>query len=283
MNEERNLNEKYNKLKEIIKNMGSVAIAFSGGVDSTFLLKVAVDILGKDKVLAVTSRSETYPVKQLQEAKELAESIGAEHYITYTSELENEDFARNNKLRCYYCKYELFSQVQRLAGERGYNKVADGSNYDDQVNDYRPGLKAARELEIISPLKEAMMTKKDIRALSKQLGLPTWNKPAFACLSSRFPYGDEINIDSLTMVDKAEEFLQGFNFQQLRVRHHDKHTARIEVLPVDMPLLLAEREVIVKKLKDLGYIYVTMDIEGYRTGSMNEVLTESDDNGDIYE
>ncbi len=270
INEE--LEKKYKNLKDSIRDMGEIVIAFSGGVDSTFLLKVATEVLPKEKVLAVTSRSETYPQKQLEEAKELAESMFVEHIITYTSELENERFAQNDKLRCYYCKHELFSEIISIAKDHGFKFVADGSNYDDHIHDYRPGLKAAAELEVRSPLKEAEFTKNDIRIISKKLGLSTWEKASFACLSSRFPYGDKITIENLTMVDRAEEFLQGYNFQQLRVRHHDDNTARIEILPEDMPVLLKDREEIVKKLKEIGYTYITMDIEGYRTGSMNELL-----------
>ncbi len=266
------LEKKYDKLKNIIGDMGELVIAFSGGVDSTFLLNVASNVLGPEKVLAVTSRSETYPKKQLEEAKELAKSTGVKHIITYTSELENERFAQNDKLRCYYCKHELFSEVIRIAEEQAFKYVADGSNYDDHLHDYRPGLKAAQELKVASPLKEAEFTKNDIRVISKKLGLPTWEKASFACLSSRFPYGEEITIENLTMVDQAEAFLQKYDFQQLRVRHHDDNTARIEILPEDMPLLLKDREEIVERLKEIGYIYLTMDIEGYRTGSMNDVL-----------
>lgn len=269
---ETDLTEKFNKLKEIIKGLENVAVGFSGGVDSTFLLKVAVDILGSDNVLAVTSCSETYPSREFKEASRLVEEIGVEQYVIHSEELDNEDFVRNDKLRCYYCKKELFSEIKEVAREEGYKNVADGSNYDDQINDYRPGLKAADELGIRSPLKEAEITKEEIRKLSKRLGLPTWNKPSFACLSSRFPYGSRINEDELKMVDKAEEFLRKYSFKQLRVRHHDQHTARIEVLPEDMELLLKEREEIVSLLKELGYIYITIDLEGYRTGSMNEVL-----------
>ncbi|MEJ6949948.1 ATP-dependent sacrificial sulfur transferase LarE [Natronospora cellulosivora (SeqCode)] len=266
------LEVKYENLKENLREKGELVVAFSGGVDSTFLVKVAYDVLGEENVLAVTSRSETYPKKQLEEAKELAQNIGVKHIITYTSELENERFAQNDKLRCYYCKFELFSEVLRIAEDEGFKYVADGSNYDDHLHDYRPGMKAASELHVSSPLKEAEFTKDDIRVISKKLGLATWKKAAFACLSSRFPYGDEIKVESLTMVDKAEEFLQQYNFSQLRVRHHDENTARIEILPEDMVLLLEKREEIVNYLKGIGYIYVTMDIEGYRTGSMNEVL-----------
>ncbi|MFW5972273.1 MAG: ATP-dependent sacrificial sulfur transferase LarE [Bacillota bacterium] len=268
------LRKKYDDLKNILEEMGEVVIAFSGGVDSTFLVKVASEVLSNDNVIAVTSRSETYPQKQLEEAKELAEEIGVEHIITYTSELENEKFVQNDKLRCYYCKYELFSEIIRIAQEKRYKFVADGSNYDDYLYDYRPGAKAADELEVRSPLKDAKFTKEDIRIISRKLNLPTWNKAAFACLSSRLPYGDSITVESLNMVDKAEQFLQKYKFEQLRVRHHDENTARIEVLPGDMELLLKYRNEIVSYFKEIGYIYITMDIEGYRTGSMNEVLED---------
>lgn len=271
---DKKLENKYDNLKNMLNDMGELVIAYSGGVDSTFLLKVASDVLGKENVLAVTSSSETYPKKQLEEAEELAKLMGVEHLIIYTSELENDKFAQNDKLRCYYCKHELFSEVIRLAEDQGYKYVADGSNYDDHLHDYRPGIKAAAELEVRSPLKEAEFSKEDIRIISKKLDLPTWNKASFACLSSRFPYGDKITADNLNKVDQAEEFLQQYSFNQLRVRHHDDNTARIEVMPEDMPLLLEYREEIVNHLKDIGYIYITMDIEGYRTGSMNEVLEE---------
>ncbi len=252
--------------------MKKVAIAFSGGVDSTFLLKTAVEVLGKENVLAVTSSAETYPSQELKQAKQLAADMEVKHHITYTTELENEKFVKNDKLRCYYCKHELFSDVKQIAADKGYNYVLDGSNYDDLVNDYRPGMKAAEELEVRSPLKEAELTKKEIRILSKKLNLPTWNKPAFACLSSRFPYGDKITVEKLSMVDRAEKFMRKYNFNQLRVRHHDQDTARIEVLPEDFTVLLNNREEIINKFKDIGYTYITIDLQGYRTGSMNEVL-----------
>jgi uncharacterized protein len=265
------LKQKFTALKDSIREMDSLLIAFSGGVDSTFLLKVAHDILG-DKVAALTSASETYPSEQLEEAKRLAQKIGVHHIITSTKELENKDFAQNDKLRCYHCKHELFSELREVAKEEGYAEVADGANYDDFVHDYRPGLKAAEELGVKSPIKEAEITKEELRELSKGLGLPTWDKPAFACLSSRFPYGDQITEDKLKMVDAAERYLRQFDFDQLRMRHHDQHTARIEVTPEDMEFFFNNRQKIVDKLKEIGYTYITLDLEGYRTGSMNEVL-----------
>ncbi|SDC47174.1 uncharacterized protein SAMN04488698_11828 [Candidatus Frackibacter sp. WG12] len=266
--------EKYNELQDYLANLDSLVIGFSGGVDSTFLLKVAYDVLG-DKVLAVTSSAETYPAEQLEEAKELAKEIGAQHLVTYTEELDNEDFVKNPPRRCYYCKFELFKSLKEVAEEKGYANVADGANYDD-ISDYRPGADAAKELGVLSPLKETGFTKDDIREVSKELGLPTWNKAAFACLSSRFPYGDEITADKLEMVDQAEAYLRQYSWQQLRVRHHDENTARIEILSEDFEQLLNLREDIVNKFKEIGYTYITMDLEGYRTGSMNEVLNEED-------
>ncbi|SIQ91739.1 uncharacterized protein SAMN05421834_11021 [Halanaerobium kushneri] len=266
------LKNKFLKLKEILKELDSAAIAFSGGVDSTFLLKAALEVLGKDNVLAVTSCAETYPSEEEEEAKKLAQDMGAEHHLIYTTELDNESFVKNDQKRCYYCKKELFSEVIKVAEEKGFNYVLDGSNFDDHLHDYRPGMQAAREMEVKSPLKEAEMTKDDIRALSKEYNLPTWNKPAFACLSSRFPYGDQITINKLEMVDRAEKFMRKMNINQFRVRHHDQNTARIEVLPEDLPLMLEKRDKLLSKFKDIGYTYVTLDLEGYRSGSMNEVL-----------
>jgi uncharacterized protein len=269
-----NIENKSLKLKKILREMESVAIAFSGGVDSTFLLKTAIDVLGEDNVLAVTSCAETYPSEEEKEAKKLAHEMGARHHLIHTTELDNENFVKNDQKRCYYCKKELFSEVIKVAEKKGYNYVLDGSNYDDHLHDYRPGMQAAREMEVKSPLKEAEMTKDDIRALSKEYNLPTWNKPAFACLSSRFPYGDEITIDKLEMVDQAEKFMRTLEISQFRVRHHDRNTARIEVMPEELPLLVEKRAKIVNKFKDIGYTYITIDLEGYRSGSMNEVLSK---------
>ena len=267
------LQEKYQVLKDNMKRRGSAAIAFSGGVDSTFLVKVAHEVLG-DKMIAVTATSSTYPERELKEAIKYAKDMGVKHLIISSEELDIEGFASNPTNRCYYCKKELFTKINAIAKENGVEYVFDGSNIDDD-GDYRPGMQAARELEVISPLKEAKLTKDDIRELSKDLGLPTWNKPAFACLSSRFPYGNEITAPKLKMVDEAEQFLLDMGIRQLRVRHHGE-IARIEVAPeervrffdIDVMNKIGER------FKQIGFTYVTLDMLGYRTGSMNEVLTD---------
>jgi uncharacterized protein len=266
------LQEKYQLLKDNMKKRGSAAIAFSGGVDSTFLVKVAHEVLG-DNMIAVTATSSTYPERELQEAIKYAKDMGVKHLIISSEELDIEGFASNPKNRCYFCKKELFSKINAIAKENGVEYVFDGSNIDDD-GDYRPGMQAARELEVISPLKEAKLTKADVRELSKDLDLPTWNKPAFACLSSRFPYGNQITAPKLKMVEEAEQFLLDLGIRQVRVRHHEE-IARIEVSPeerikfFDINLM----DQIGEKFKKIGYTYVTLDILGYRTGSMNEVLT----------
>lgn len=265
------LEQKFNDLKNYIKSLGSVAVAYSGGVDSTFLIKVAHDVLG-EKAIAVTARSSTYPEREFNEAVEYIKDIGAQHIVIISEELDIEGFSNNPTNRCYYCKKELFRKVGEVAKEKGIQYVADGSNYDD-LNDYRPGMQAARELQVVSPLKYAKLTKEDIRILSKQLGLPTWDKPAFACLSSRFPYGHKITREKLSMVEKAEQYLMDLGFRQLRVRHHGE-TARIEIGEQEFDRFLdrALMRKVAEKLKSLGFTYVCLDLEGYRTGSMNEVL-----------
>jgi len=266
------LQEKYDILKDNMRKRGSAAIAFSGGVDSTFLVKVAHEVLG-DKMIAVTATSSTYPERELKEAIKYAKDMGVKHLIISSEELDIEGFASNPTNRCYYCKKELFTKINAIAKDNGVEYVFDGSNIDDD-GDYRPGMQAAKELEVVSPLKEAKLTKDDIRELSKELGLPTWNKPAFACLSSRFPYGNEITAPKLKMVDEAEQFLLDMGIRQVRVRHHGE-IARIEVAPEER-IRFFDIEVMNKigeRFKQIGFTYVTLDMLGYRTGSMNEVLT----------
>jgi len=267
------LSDKYSKLKEILTELESVAVAFSGGVDSTFLLKVAHDVLG-DKAIAVTARSSTYPEREFNEATEYAKSFGANHVVIVSEELDIEGFSKNPVNRCYYCKHELFTKVGAVADEYGIKHVLDGSNLDD-VSDFRPGMHAAKELNVVSPLKQAQMTKDDIRQLSKELGIPTWDKPAFACLSSRFPYGHEITASKLKMVELAEQFLLDLGFRQLRVRHHEK-IARIEVAKDERAKFFDTdlMDKIGNYFKEIGFDYVALVLLGYRTGSMNEVLSE---------
>jgi len=269
------LQEKYQLLKDIIMKRESAAIAFSGGVDSTFLIRVAKEVLG-DKLIAVTATSSTYPERELNEAIRYAEDIKVKHIIISSEELEIEGFAMNPKNRCYFCKKELYTKINNVALENGMNSVFDGSNIDD-TGDYRPGMQAAKELDVVSPLIEAGLTKNDIRELSKELGLPTWNKPSFACLSSRFPYGNKITLSKLTMVDKAEQILLDMGITQVRVRHHGE-IARIEVEPSEREKFF-DMEImnrIGNELKKIGFTYVTLDMLGYRTGSMNETLSEED-------
>ena len=266
------LQEKYDSLKRIIVQAGSATVAFSGGVDSTFLLKVCVDLLG-DRALAVTARSETFPARELEEAKDLARQIGGKHIIINSEEMDVPGFSDNPPHRCFLCKTELFSKVKKIASQHGLNCVFDGSNADD-TDDFRPGRIAAHQLGIRSPLEEAGLTKKEIRILSKMLNLLTWDKPSFACLSSRFPYHTKITKPALRQVENAENYLWQLGMRAFRVRHHDV-IARIELGEREMRLLwkCGFKDQIVKHLKSLGYKYVTLDLEGYRTGSMNETLT----------
>jgi uncharacterized protein len=264
---------KFGKLKAVLQDMKSALVAFSGGVDSTFLVKVAQDVLG-DQIFAIIASSESYPKKETQGAIELAKKLNIPHMVIRTRELDNPDFSNNPPDRCYHCKTELFSRMKDIAAEKGLSTVLDGSNFDD-MGDYRPGLKACEELGIRSPLKEVGLGKEEIRALSKQMGLPTWNKPSLACLASRFPYNAEIDKESLEQVALAEEYLWSLGFSQVRVRHH-RQIARVEVDSEGIQRLLdpSLRAQIVENLKSLGYAYVTLDLAGYRTGSMNEPLSE---------
>lgn len=266
---------KLTRLKRIIKNLGSAVVAFSGGADSSFLLKVASQVLPKDKLLAVTACSETYSAGERKEAIKIARHLGVRHKLIYTEEFSNNNFKNNPPDRCYYCKKELFSKLKKLTDSKRLVYVIDGSNLDD-LKDYRPGRKASEELAVRHPLQEAGLRKSDIRKLSNKLGLSTYNKPALACLASRFPYGEKITEERLNMVEKAESELKKFGFRDVRVRYH-KTIARIELGNNEIDLLLKNgfRKRLVKKLKDLGFVYVTLDLEGYRTGSMNETLSES--------
>lgn len=263
--------EKLAALRGLLREMKSVLVAFSGGVDSTFLLRVAAEVLG-DKVLAVTERSEVDPPWDQQQANDFAAALGVEHRVLETAALDDPLFAENSPNRCYFCKKRLFERLVKLARERGLAYVADGSIIDD-LDDYRPGQKAVAELAIRSPLREAGLTKNDIRQLSKQMNLPTWDKPASPCLASRFPYGTPITPEGLERVSRAEEYLRRLGIRQLRVRDHGT-IARIEVTGADKNLLCenAQAEKIADYFTSLGYTYVCVDLTGYRTGSMNETL-----------
>ncbi len=263
------IEEKYQNLKRIIKEIGSTVVAYSGGVDSTFLLKVTHDGL-KEKMAALTAISPLYPSFELEEAKRLAKEMGVKHLLIESDELKLKGFAQNTRDHCYYCKKELFRICRGKAEELGFSHVLDGTNFDD-LQDFRPGMKAAREQGVHSPLLEAEFTKDDIRKLSRQLGLPTWDKPSFACLSSRFPYGTEITRERLERVARCEEQLRKLGFKQFRVRYHNE-VARIEVGKEEIAKFLEDgnRDFIVEKFKEYGFTYIALDLQGYRTGSLNE-------------
>jgi uncharacterized protein len=267
------LKNKYNELIELLTEMDRIIIAFSGGVDSTFLLKAA-SISGAGDVLAVTGKSESLPEEELAFAREIAASLNIKHRIIATEELNDSNYAENTPDRCYYCKKELFTRLSDIASGENYLYVLDGTNADD-ASDHRPGKRAAGENKVKSPLLDTGLTKNEIRELSKELGLPTWDKPATPCLSSRFPYGQRITSDGLLRVNKAENFIKGFGIRELRVRSHS-NVARIEIHPDDFRKVTDEgaREKIVDFLKSLGYQYITLDLKGFRSGSSNEVLEQ---------
>jgi uncharacterized protein len=264
--------ERLRELEAIVAPYGSALVAFSGGVDSSLALAVAARALPKGRVLAVTSNNETYLPSELNLAREFADSLGVDHLVVNTRELDDPNYASNPTNRCYFCKSTLYSDLSRIAAERGYGCVVDGANADDE-GDYRPGRKAAKELGVVSPLSVAGVGKAEVRELAKHLGLPSWDKPALACLSSRFPYGQEITPEKLSQVARAEEYLRARGFRQVRVRHHGE-IARLEVGPEEMERAFALREEISAELKEAGFLYVALDLSGYESGSLNAALTK---------
>jgi len=266
------LDLKHARLASVLRDLGSVVVAFSAGVDSTLVLKVALDTLGRDRVLAATGVSPSLPQRELHSVRELAALMDAPLELVGTDEVNDPNYAANPSNRCYFCKTELYTRLSRLATERGYAAVVNGVNADD-LGDWRPGLQAAKEWNVRAPLLEAGLTKADVRQIARDLGVPNWEKPALACLSSRVPYGTPVTIGVLAQIERAEAFLYDLGFANFRMRHHGK-VARLEVSAADMPRLLAEplRGQVVSKLKELGYTYITLDLQGFRSGSGNEAL-----------
>ncbi len=271
------MKERYEKLRAILKEMGSVVIGFSGGVDSTFLSYTAHDVLG-DQVLAVTAVSPTLPESEERDARDMAASIGIRHLVVHSTEFSDPEFVKNPKNRCYICKKIRFTALVNLAKQEGFHWVVDGGNVDD-LGDFRPGMKALEEMAdaVRSPMIEAGITKADIRALSQELGLRTWNKQSAACLASRIPYGVELTPQRLSMIDKAEQYIAPYITGSLRVRYHGD-VARIEVREDEIPAILAHRKDIVQALRRCGFTYVSLDLGGYEMGSLNEVIeTDEED------
>ena len=258
-------------LRDNLRKYGSLAVAFSGGVDSAFLLKAAHDVLG-ERVMAVTAHSPAFPDRELREAEAFARALGVGHIVIQTNEFALNDYVDNPVDRCYFCKREIFTKISAVAAKHGLRDVADGSNVDDR-GDYRPGMRALRELGVVCPLNEAGLGKQDIRLLSRQMDLPTWDKPALACLSSRIPYGQKITREKIASIEKAETFLQDLGFRQVRVRHHGD-IARIEVSEAERQRFFdpGVMDKTVAVLNQYGFSYVTLDLRGYRTGSLNEVI-----------
>ena len=271
------IEERLKALEDVLAPYGSALVAFSGGVDSSLALAVAARALPTGNVLAVTSNNETYLPSELGLASDFAESLGVEHLVVNTRELDDPNYASNPTNRCYFCKSTLYSDLAELAAERGYGCVVDGANADDE-GDHRPGRKAAGEIGVVSPLSLAGIGKAEVREMAKHLGMPSWDKPALACLSSRFPYGQEITPEKLSQVARAEEFMRTKGFRQVRVRHHGD-MARLEVGPEEMERAFAERDDIAAELLDAGFLYVALDLAGYRSGSLNAALKKSGKKG----